>query len=107
MIPAQKACASHPQQACLLTAAKDLTFWGWLAEYDFMAPPREKRAEAVAFISNCGAQSFRLEAVQQLGTAVQVHSYGACEHNSDADGATKEDILPSYRFTLAFENSQV
>ena len=72
-----------------------------------MAPPREKRAEAVAFISNCGAQSFRLEAVQQLGTVVQVHSYGACEHNSDADGASKADILPSYRFTLAFENSQV
>ena len=72
-----------------------------------MAAPREKRADAVAFISNCGAQSFRLEAVQQLGTAVQVHSYGACERNSDADGASKEDILPSYRFTLAFENSQV
>ena len=72
-----------------------------------MAPLREKRAEAVAFISNCGAQSFRLEAVQQLGQAVRVDSYGACEHNSDTDGATKEDVLPSYRFTLAFENSQV
>ena len=72
-----------------------------------MAPPREKAAAAVAFISNCGAQSFRLEAVQQLGTAVEVHSYGACEHNMDAGGASKEDVLPSYHFTLAFENSQV
>lgn len=83
-----------------------LTFWKLLAEYDFMAPPREKRAEAVAFISNCGAQSFRLEAVQQLGATVQVHSYGACEHNADTNGASKEDLLPSYHFTLAFENSQ-
>ena len=36
------------------------------AEYDFMRPPQHKTAEAVAFISNCGAQSFRLDAVRQL-----------------------------------------
>jgi len=78
-----------------------------LAEYDFMAPPKEKTAEAVAFISNCGAQTFRLEAVQQLSMAVQVHSYGACENHANAAGASKEDVLPFYRFTMAFENSQV
>ena len=36
------------------------------AEYEFMRPPQQKTAEAVAFISNCGAQSFRLDAVRQL-----------------------------------------
>ena len=36
------------------------------AEYEFMRPPQQKTAEAAAFISNCGAQSFRLDAVRQL-----------------------------------------
>ena len=36
------------------------------AEYEFMRPAQPKTAEAAAFISNCGAQSFRLNAVRQL-----------------------------------------
>ena len=36
------------------------------AEYEFMRAPQQKTAEAAAFISNCGAQSFRLDAVRQL-----------------------------------------
>ena len=67
------------------------------AEYDFMRPPQHKTAEAVAFISNCGAQSFRLDAVRQLSQvptiiyslALHIHShseastrktYKACNH---------------------------
>ena len=78
-----------------------------LAEYDFMAPAKEKNADAAAFISNCNAQSFRLDALRQLSMALGVHSYGACERNADTGEVSKEDTLPYYHFTLAFENSQV
>ena len=77
------------------------------AEYDFMAPVKKKSADAAAFISNCYAQSFRLDALRQLSLALGVHSYGACERNADTGGVSKEDTLPYYHFTLAFENSQV
>jgi hypothetical protein len=77
------------------------------AVYDFMAPVKRKNADAAAFISNCWAQSFRLDAVRQLSAMLTVHSYGACLQNADTGGASKEDTLPYYHFTLAFENSQV
>lgn len=78
-----------------------------LAEYDFMAPVKEKNADAAAFISNCNAQSFRHDALRQLSMTLGVHSYGACKRNADTGGVSKEDTLPYYHFTLAFENSQV
>ena len=45
-----------------------------LAEYDFMAPAKEKNADAAAFISNCNAQSFRLDALRQLSMALGAQS---------------------------------
>ena len=72
-----------------------------------MQPPQKKTGDAAAFISNCVAQSFRLEAVKQLSQAVAVHSFGACLNNIEGGAASKGDILPAYHFTLAFENSQV
>ena len=39
--------------------------------------------------------------------ALGMHFYGACGRTADTGGVSKEDILPYYHFTLAFENLQV
>eukprot|EP00268_Persea_americana_P035211 TRINITY_DN3477_c0_g1_i3.p1 TRINITY_DN3477_c0_g1~~TRINITY_DN3477_c0_g1_i3.p1 ORF type:complete len:487 (-),score=87.80 TRINITY_DN3477_c0_g1_i3:319-1779(-) len=64
-------------------------YFSW-AEYDIMAPvrPKTEKALAVAFISNCGARNFRLEALEMLEKSnVEIDSYGSCHRNHDGNGA--------------------
>jgi hypothetical protein len=71
-----------------------------------MRPLAEKGADIAAFISNCGAKSFRLKALEMLSNNLTVDSYGRC-FNNKATSDPKTDVLTRYKFSLAFENSQV
>ncbi|URE43496.1 hypothetical protein MUK42_15354 [Musa troglodytarum] len=64
-------------------------YFSW-AEYDIMAPiqPKNETALAAAFISNCGAHNFRLQALEMLEKLVD-----------------KVEALKRYKFSFAFENS--
>ncbi|KAL4308347.1 hypothetical protein GQ457_01G000830 [Hibiscus cannabinus] len=81
-------------------------YFSW-AEYDIMAPviPKIKKALAAAFISNCHAHNFRLQALVGLEKEdIKIDSYGRCNrnHNGKVD---KVKTLKHYKFSLAFENS--
>lgn len=81
-------------------------YFSW-AEYDIMAPvkPKTENALAAAFISNCGARNFRLQALEALERAnIRIDSYGSCHHNK-AGRVDKVEALKRYKFSLAFENS--
>ncbi len=71
-----------------------------------MRPLAEKQANIAAFISNCGAKSVRLQALEMLNTSVAIDSYGRCMHNKET-AESKLETLMRYKFSLAFENSQV
>jgi glycoprotein 3-alpha-L-fucosyltransferase len=63
-------------------------YFSW-AEYDIMAPvpPKTEEALAAAFISNCGARNFRLQALEMLESLdVKIDSYGSCHRNHDGKG---------------------
>ena len=63
-------------------------YFSW-AENDIMAPvqPKTESAIAAAFISNCGARNFRLQAVEGLERAnIKIDSYGDCHRNRDGRG---------------------
>eukprot|EP01133_Synstelium_polycarpum_P003462 gene3462-3937_t len=86
-------------------------------QYTYSEEPRAKdsvkQGLVSAFISNCGPTK-RLEWMRRLQAAgVQVDSYGACQKNkelvprgeaTDYNGI-KLDISRSYKFNMAFENS--
>ncbi|KAL7246876.1 hypothetical protein ACSBR2_001897 [Camellia fascicularis] len=81
-------------------------YFSW-AEYDIMAPlqPKTEKALAAAFISNCGARNFRLQALEALEEAdIKIDSYGSCHRNRD-EAVEKVKTLKHYKFSLAFENS--
>ncbi|KZV41167.1 alpha1 family protein [Dorcoceras hygrometricum] len=81
-------------------------YFSW-AEYDIMAPvqPKKENALAAAFISNCGARNFRLQALVGLENAnIKIDSYGGCHRNRDGK-VDKVETLRRYKFSLAFENS--
>ncbi|KAK9942089.1 hypothetical protein M0R45_007778 [Rubus argutus] len=81
-------------------------YFSW-AEYDIMAPvqPKSEKAIAAAFISNCGARNFRLQALEALEkTNIKIDSYGGCHRNRDGK-VDKVQTLKRYKFSLAFENS--
>ncbi|KNA06667.1 hypothetical protein SOVF_178890 [Spinacia oleracea] len=81
-------------------------YFSW-AEYDIMAPvqPKTESALAAAFISNCGARNFRLQALEGLEkSGMKIDSYGGCHRNRDGR-VDKVETLKRYRFSLAFENS--
>ncbi|KAG6509076.1 hypothetical protein ZIOFF_034467 [Zingiber officinale] len=81
-------------------------YFSW-AEYEIMAPVRPKTEEALAaaFISNCGARNFRLQALEMLEElGIKIDSYGSCHRNRDGD-VNKVETLKRYKFSLAFENS--
>ncbi|XP_048433064.1 glycoprotein 3-alpha-L-fucosyltransferase A-like isoform X2 [Pyrus x bretschneideri] len=81
-------------------------YFSW-AEYDIMAPvqPKTETALAAAFISNCGARNFRLQALEALESAnLKIDSYGGCHRNRDGR-VDKVETLKRYKFSLAFENS--
>ncbi|KAL0454230.1 UNVERIFIED_CONTAM: Glycoprotein 3-alpha-L-fucosyltransferase A [Sesamum latifolium] len=80
-------------------------YFSW-AEYDVMAPvqPKTESALAAAFISNCGARNFRLQAMVALEKAnITIDSYGSCHRNRDGR-VDKVKTLQRYKFSLAFEN---
>ncbi|KAM1457489.1 hypothetical protein ACFX13_035515 [Malus domestica] len=82
-------------------------YFSW-AEYDIMAPvqPKTETALAAAFISNCGALNFRLQALEALeGANIKIDSYGGCHRNRDGKAVDKVETLKRYKFSLAFENS--
>ncbi|KAF6145806.1 hypothetical protein GIB67_016255 [Kingdonia uniflora] len=63
-------------------------YFSW-AEYDIMAPPQPKTesALAAAFISNCAARNFRLQALEKLEKSnIKIDSYGGCHRNRDGRG---------------------
>ncbi len=75
-------------------------------EYDLFRPPKPKSAQAiaVAVISNCGANSFRMEAIERLEAAgVTIDKFGGCFRNRFQED--KIELLSKYKFYLAFENS--
>ncbi|XP_074269018.1 glycoprotein 3-alpha-L-fucosyltransferase A-like isoform X1 [Silene latifolia] len=81
-------------------------YFSW-SEYDIMAPVQQKteKALAAAFISNCGARNFRLQALEGLEkSGITIDSYGGCHRNRDGR-VDKVEALKHYRFSLAFENS--
>nr|CAD1822554.1 unnamed protein product [Ananas comosus var. bracteatus] len=81
-------------------------YFSW-AEYDIMAPmhPKTEDALAAAFISNCGARNFRLQALEMLEKLnIKIDSYGSCHRNRDGR-VDKLQTLRRYKFSLAFENS--
>ncbi|KAK9166379.1 hypothetical protein Scep_001570 [Stephania cephalantha] len=81
-------------------------YFSWV-EYDIMAPlqPKTESALAAAFISNCGARNFRLQALELLEKSkIKIDSYGGCHRNRDGR-VDKVDTLKRYKFSLAFENS--
>ncbi|KAM7479187.1 hypothetical protein LguiA_027400 [Lonicera macranthoides] len=81
-------------------------YFSW-AEYDIMAPlqPKTETAQAAAFISNCAARNFRLQALEALEKSnIKIDSYGGCHRNRDGR-VEKVDTLKRYKFSLAFENS--
>ncbi|XP_061350978.1 glycoprotein 3-alpha-L-fucosyltransferase A isoform X1 [Gastrolobium bilobum] len=81
-------------------------YFSW-AEYDIMAPvkPKTEAALAAAFISNCGARNFRLQALEALEKEnIKIDSYGGCHRNHDGR-VDKVETLKRYKFSLAFENS--
>lgn len=81
-------------------------YFSW-AEYDIMAPvhPKTEKALAAAFISNCDARNFRMQALNELGKAnITIDSYGRCRRNRDGS-VNKVEALKRYKFSLAFENS--
>lgn len=81
-------------------------YFSW-AEYGLMDPvtPRiEGGANAVAVISNCGGNSFRMKAIERLEKAgITIDKFGSCFGKRFA--GSKQDLLRKYKFYLAFENS--
>ncbi|XP_026378751.1 glycoprotein 3-alpha-L-fucosyltransferase A-like [Papaver somniferum] len=58
-------------------------YFSW-AEYDIMAPlqPQTEKALAAAFISDCGARNFLLQALEMLEKSnIPIDSYGGCHRN--------------------------
>ncbi|PWA90862.1 aminophospholipid ATPase 2 [Artemisia annua] len=81
-------------------------YFSWV-EYDIMAPfqPKTEKALAAAFISNCAARNFRLQALEGFEkTNVMIDSYGGFHRNRDGN-VNKVEALKRYKFSLAFENS--
>ncbi|CAI5483749.1 unnamed protein product [Closterium sp. Yama58-4] len=100
---------AHKDHAVVMTVHYDsdvpVQYGSW-EEYDVMRPPVNKTASALAaaFISNCNANSFRLEAIKELSRHMEVHSYGRCLNNMPYE-KDKLPVLARHFFSLAFENT--
>ncbi|CAI5461618.1 unnamed protein product [Closterium sp. Yama58-4] len=100
---------AHRDHAVVMTVHYDsdvpVQYGSW-EEYDVMRPPVNKTASALAaaFISNCRANNFRLEAIKELSQHMEVHSYGRCLNNMPYE-SDKLPVLARHFFSLAFENT--
>lgn len=83
-------------------------YFSW-AEYDIMArvQPKTEKALAAAFISNCGARNFRLQALEALEkTNIKIDSYGGCHRNRDGRGVCpvsftfNHDVFSNFFFSM-------
>lgn len=82
-------------------------------EYDYLRPVqydyynKPERSLASAFISNCGAQTFRLGAIEALRSYnVSIEQYGQCDRTKEPSGGDdKVNTIARHFFYLAFENS--
>jgi glycoprotein 3-alpha-L-fucosyltransferase len=81
-------------------------------EYQYLRPIeheiKPEPAMASAFVSNCGARSFRLRAIEALiANNVTIEQYGNCNRTKQAmNGNDKLATIARHIFTLAFENSE-
>ncbi|CAI5954209.1 unnamed protein product [Closterium sp. NIES-65] len=100
---------AHRDHAVVMTVHYDsdvpVQYGSW-EEYHVMRPPVNKTASALAaaFISNCHANNFRLEAVKELSRHMEVHSYGRCLNNMPYE-TDKLPVLAQHLFSFAFENT--
>ncbi|CAI5952829.1 unnamed protein product [Closterium sp. NIES-65] len=100
---------AHRDHAVVMTVHYDsdvpVQYGSW-EEYHVMRPPVNKTASALAaaFISNCRANNFRLEAVKELSRHMEVHSYGRCLNNMPYE-TDKLPVLAQHLFSFAFENT--
>ena len=81
-----------------LSSDMPVGYFSW-AEYDIMAPvpPKTEEALAAAFISNCGARNFRLQALEMLENLdVKIDSYGSCHRNRDGKGTPSSMLTSSF-----------
>jgi len=69
----------------------------------------EKKKPALAYInSNCDAPSGRakiMREVMEIGSTLQVDSYGACDNNMGSSSIDKVSVMAGYMFCVAMENS--
>lgn len=82
-------------------------YYSWV-DYKMMAPVQPKTAESLAatFISNCGGLSGRGEVLEQLMRyGVTSDNFGRCHHNKEEPPTGKVNLLKSYKFGFAMENS--
>ena len=80
-------------------------------EYRYMRPIeydiKPESAMASSFISNCGASSFRMRAIDLLREHnITIEQYGNCGNTRKADENDKLNAISRHVFTLAFENSE-
>ena len=83
-------------------------YFSW-AEYDIMAPvpPKTEEALAAAFISNCGARNFRLQALEMLESLdVKIDSYGACHRNRDGKGTLSSQYFARHVHIIKYFSLQ-
>eukprot|EP00761_Pharyngomonas_kirbyi_P012338 gb/GECH01012365.1/.p1 GENE.gb/GECH01012365.1/~~gb/GECH01012365.1/.p1 ORF type:complete len:439 (+),score=90.72 gb/GECH01012365.1/:1-1317(+) len=78
--------------------------------------PKTASAPVAMFISNCRSKNGRMDYIRELMKYVPIHSYGRCMKNKTPEGkfATMKNkwkqkikIAETYKFTIAFENSNV
>lgn len=91
LVVVRSSCYSKGYEIVMTTSLSSdvpVGYFSW-AEYDIMAPvqPKTGSAIAAAFISNCGARNFRLQALIGLEDAnIKIDSYGGCHRNRDGKG---------------------
>ncbi|CAI6000736.1 unnamed protein product [Closterium sp. NIES-64] len=98
---------AHRDHAVVMTVHYDsdvpVQYGSW-EEYHVMRPPVNKTASALAaaFISNCHANNFRLEAVKELSWHMEVPSYDRCLNNMPHE-PDKLPVLACYHFFVERE----
>lgn len=90
-----------------LTSTIPIQYMDWNA-FRFWDYVKTKTKNAAAFISNCSFKKRNALVTDLQKYGVDVQSYGGCMNNArePGGGRQKTKLLRSYRFSLAFENSE-